>query len=128
VFNVTFGALSRLLVDVFALGDVLEQNLGDDGLLGAGASVGTCSVRLAQGLESVTPVAREVRPVFQGVPRAFFVFFILDSLALDNAPEKVGWNNAANVGSHFEPSCGFSETMGCGLYVIQMFAWSFLVS
>jgi hypothetical protein len=66
VLNVGPGAVTGLLVNVFAFGDVLEENLWDDGLLGGSLMGGsTRRMRLAQGIKPVAPLGHEVFAVAQ---------------------------------------------------------------
>ncbi len=102
MLNIAPGPRSRFLVDILGLGDVLEEDLGDNRLLGARASMGTGSMRLAQGAETIASFAREVSPVFQGIPGALAILLIINRLALDNTSEKVRRDYATDVGGHLD--------------------------
>ena len=124
MLNIAPGPRSRFLVDILGLGDVLEEDLGDNRLLGARASMGTGSMRLAQGAETIASFAREVSPVFQGIPGALAILLIINRLALDNTSEKVRRDYATDVGGHLDAwrvellgSAGYNT----GKHVVQCF-------
>jgi hypothetical protein len=103
VLDVGPGTVPGLLVNVFGFGNVLEENLRDNGLLLGGSLLGgsTRRTRLAQGIKPFASLAHKVPAVAQRVAGTLaFLFSNCFILTLRDTPKQIWGYDRANVGRH----------------------------